>query len=133
MVFWDQLTLTGGVCYALEGTAPNQKLRITWAKVCQTQTCANDTLNFTIVLDERTQAISLTYGEMTAVNKSRGQGSTATVGLVDDAKGCPATECDVATGLCADGQTACGYTQVFSNTAQMPRIADVELDPITGP
>jgi len=131
MVFWDQLTLTGGVCYALEGTAPNQKLRITWAKVCQTQMCTNDRLNFTIVLDERTQRISLTYGEMTGANVSRAQGSSATVGLVDDAKGCPATECDAATSLCADGKTACGYTQVFSNTPQIPRVNDVQFEQIT--
>ena len=130
MVFWDQLTLTNGVCYALEGPVGTQKLRVTWAKVCQTQACTNDRLNFTIVLDERTQRVSLTYGEMTAVNTSRAQGSSATVGIVDDAKGCPVADCDIATGLCADGVTACGYTQEFSNEPQVPKVPDIQFEPI---
>ncbi len=131
MVFWDQLTLTSGVCYALEGPPGTQKLRITWAKTCQTQACVNDRLNFTIVLDERTQRVSLTYGEMVTATASRAQGSTATVGIVNDAKGCAVSECNSNTGLCADGVTACGYNQAFSNTPQMPRIADIQFEPVT--
>jgi hypothetical protein len=131
MVFWDQLTLTGGVCYALEGTPGNQKLRVTWAKTCQTQACTNDRLNFTIVLDERTQRVSLTYGEMIAVNTSRAQGGSATVGIVNEANGCPVADCNGETNYCSDGVTPCGYSQAFSNTPQSPRVPDIQFEPLT--
>jgi hypothetical protein len=131
MVFWDTLTVSStGVCYALEGPPGTQKLRITWKSTCQTQVCTQDSLNFTIILDEHTQRISFTYGDMIATNMSRAQGATATVGLVNDAKGCRVSDCALMTGLCKDGITACGYTQVFSNMPQTPRIQNVQFDPI---
>jgi hypothetical protein len=133
-VFWDGLTLgSQGVCYALEGQPGTQKLRVTWNRTCHTVTCTADSLNFTIVLDERTNRVAFTYGEMMAANTERARGSTATVGIVNAATGCVASECTVATGLCRDGVTPCGYTQVFSNMIQDPAIANVEFDPIVSP
>lgn len=130
--FWDTLTLSSnGVCYALEGTAPNQKLRVSWTGTCQTTMCSSDSLNFTIVLDERTQKISLTYGPMMAANMARAQGATATVGIVNDAKGCPVAKCTLATGLCDDGTTPCGYTQIFSKMTQSGGVQGVDFSPVT--
>jgi hypothetical protein len=130
--FWDTLTLSSsGVCYALEGTSPNQKLRVTWSGTCQTTSCSSDSLNFTIVLDERTQKVSLTYGPMMAANMARAQGATATVGIVNDAKGCPVSKCTQSTGLCDDNATPCGYTQIFSKMAQPGGVQGVDFTPIT--
>lgn len=134
MIFWDSLTLGGsGVCYAFEGTPGNQKLRVTWANTCQTTTCTSDSLNFTIVLDERTQKIAFTYGPMVAANMNRANGATATVGIVNDAKGCPVAQCTLDTGLCQDGKTPCGYTQVFSKIVQSGGVKGIEFTPITAP
>jgi len=133
-VFWDGLTLGSmGVCYSLEGTSPNQKLRVTWSGTCQTTTCVTDSLNFSIVLDERTQKISFTYGTMMAANTNRALGATATVGIVNDAKGCPVAQCTLATGLCADGTTPCGYTQIFSKTVQAGGVMSYDFTPIVDP
>src|SRR5258706_5010134 len=69
MIFWDQVNLGPmGVCFALEGQPGAQKLRVTWSHACQIQPCGTDSLNFTIVLDERTQRVSFTYGDMIASN-----------------------------------------------------------------
>jgi len=134
MVFWDGLTLgPAGVCYSLEGNSPNQKLRVTWSGTCQTTTCTTDSLNFSIVLDERTQKISFTYGTMMAANANRALGATATVGIVNDAKGCPVSQCTLATGLCADGTTPCGYTQIFSKTVQSGGVVSYDFTPIVDP
>src|SRR5690606_18274467 len=58
MVFWDGLTLgSNGVCYALEGAPGTQKLRVTWRRTCHSVVCTADSLNFTVVLDERNQRI----------------------------------------------------------------------------
>jgi hypothetical protein len=133
MVFWDALTISPtGVCYALEGPPGTQKLRITWKGTCQTQACTQDSLNFTITLDEHAQRISFTYGDMMATNMSRAQGATATVGIVNDAKGCPASDCTLATGLCKN-MMPCGYSQVFSNMPQTPRVQNLQFDPIIDP
>lgn len=129
--FWDALTLGDtGVCYALEGTPGTQKLRITWSGACHTTTCTNDRLNFTIILDERTDRVALTYGEMTSTPPERAQGSTATSGIVDEADGCPVSQCELATGLCSDGVTACGYNQVFSQMLQDEGVQNVQFDPV---
>jgi hypothetical protein len=134
MAFWDQLTLgSTGVCYALEGAAGTQKLRVTWARACQTDTCTSDSLNFTVVLDERNGRISFTYGEMTTINVPRGQGSTATIGLVNDTINCLASDCNSANGLCRDNVTPCGYSQVFSNMPQAPRLPNIQFDPLVEP
>lgn len=130
MVFWDSLVLTDGICYALEGAPGTQKLRVTWAQTCTTTPCGSDSLNFTIVLDERTNRVSFTYGPMMAANTQRAQGSQATVGLVNNATGCPANQCTLATGLCTDLATPCGYTQVFSKAPQAGGIPNYAFDPI---
>lgn len=133
--FWDALTLgPDGVCYALEGQPGTQKLRVTWKGTCQTVACsATNNLNFTVVLDERTDRVSLTYGDMIGSNAERAQGSTATSGIVEAATGCPVSECTYETGLCADGTTPCGYSQTFSNLPQIPRVENVQFDPIIDP
>lgn len=133
--FWDALTPgADGVCYALEGTPGTQKLRVTWKGTCQTVSCsAQNNLNFTVVLDERNNRVSLTYGEMIGTNAERAQGSTATSGIVNDATGCPVDECTYATGLCADGVTPCGYSQTFSNAPQAPKVMDVQFEPVIDP
>lgn len=129
--FWDTLTLGDqGVCYALEGTPGTQKLRVTWNRTCHTTTCTADNLSFTIVLDERTNRVAFTYGDMISTPPERAQGSTATSGIVDAAQGCPVASCTAATGLCADGTTPCGYTQLFSNAVQTPRVENVQFDPV---
>ncbi|HEX2685703.1 MAG TPA: hypothetical protein VHN14_03755, partial [Kofleriaceae bacterium] len=123
MAFWTPLSLSPmGVCYALDGAPTHQQLRVTWPHVCLTDVCATDDLNFTITLEEDSQQIMLTYGTMTAGNADGARGINATVGLVNDATGCPVEECSLATGLCKDGVTPCGYSQVFSNTLQTPKV-----------
>ncbi len=133
--FWDDLTLgPDGVCFALEGNPGTQKLRVTWKGTCQTLACsAQNNLNFTVVLDERTNRVSLTYGDMIGSNAERAQGASATSGMVNIANGCPVAECNYQTGLCADGVTACGYSQVFSDMPQQPRVQNVQFDPIIDP
>jgi hypothetical protein len=134
MAFWNTLSLSStGVCYALEGTPPNQQLRVTWPGACLTDTCTTDNLNFTITLEESSQRIVLTYGTMTAGNADGARGINATVGLVDSATGCPVEECALATGLCKDGVTPCGYSQVFSKTVQEPRVQNWQFVPIPDP
>jgi hypothetical protein len=135
MAFWDTLTLSStGVCYELEGSPMNQRLHVTWSHACLTQPCVTsdqvNNLNFTITLDESTQRVVLTYDAMMAGAADRAKGATATVGLANDATGCPVEECVVATGLCKDGVTPCGYSQVFSNTVQMAGIQNLQFTPI---
>jgi hypothetical protein len=52
------------------------------------------------------------------------------VGLVHDATGCPVDQCALETGLCEDGATPCGYSQVSSNTAQPDGILNMAFSPI---
>lgn len=134
MPFWDGLTLgPSGVCYSLEGAPGTQKLRVTWSSTCQTVVCTADRLSFTVVLDERSQRIAFTYGEMVAANAERAQGATATIGIVStNPVGCTVAECSRDTGLCTNGKP-CGYTQLFSNMPQTPRVQNVQLEPIADP
>jgi len=134
MAFWDRLSLRPtGICYALDGVPPHQQLRVTWPHVCLTDVCTTDNLNFTITLEENSQHVVLTYGTMTAGNADGAHGINATVGLVNDATGCPAEECAFATGLCKDGVTPCGYSQVFSNTLQASGVQNMQFVPIADP
>lgn len=55
------------------------------------------------------------------------------LGLVDSATGCPVEECALATGLCKDGVTPCGYSQVFSKTVREPRVQNWQFVPIPDP
>jgi len=135
MAFWDTLTLSSnGVCYELEGPPMNQRLRVTWNHACVTQPCLlsdpMNNLNFTITLDESTQRVVLTYGTMVAGAVDRARGATATVGLANDTTGCAVEECALATGLCKDGVTPCGYSQVFSSTVQMSGVQNIQFTPI---
>jgi len=134
MVFWDMLTLhPTGVCYELDGAPKSQQLRVTWNGACLTTVCATDNLNFTITLEETTGRIALTYGTMAAGNPEGARGINATVGLVNDATGCPAEDCSLATGLCKDGVMSCGYSQVFSNTLQDPGAPNMQFVPVADP
>lgn len=130
MAFWDKLTMSsGGVCYELDGAPGSQILRLAWTHGCLTDPCGTDNLNFTITLDESNQQIWLSYGEMTATPPERGEGATATVGLVNDATGCTVDQCSLDTGLCKDG-TPCGYSQVFSSTVQPSGVPSMRFTPI---
>jgi hypothetical protein len=131
MAFWDALALgSAGVCYVIDDTADQRQLLVTWTHACLTTPCVADNLNFTIALEEGTGRVVLTYGTMTAGNMDGARGINATVGLVDDASGCPADECVLATGLCRDGATPCGYSQVFSSTLQVPRLMGQQFTPV---
>lgn len=140
MAFWDTLGLQGSmnnavgkVCYVLEGGGDNRQFRLTWEHACGTVPCTSpspDDLNFTITLEERSHRVVLNYGVMKTGNPNRAQGINATVGLVHDAIGCSADECKLETGLCKDGVTPCGYSQVFSDAAQMPKVPDKQFIPI---
>lgn len=133
MAFWDMLSLSSsGICYDLGGMPGNQVLSLTWSHACFTD-CTSDDLNFSVTLEERTQRVVLTYGTMRAGNDDRAHGVTATAGLVHDAIGCIAKECQLATGLCGDGVTPCGYSQVFSEKVQMQEVPNMQFVPIANP
>jgi hypothetical protein len=134
MAFWSSLSLSpAGICYALEGSPKHQQLRVTWTHACLTDVCISDNLNFTIMLEESSHRVVLTYGPMTAGNADGARGINATVGLVNDATGCPSEECALTTGLCKDGVTPCGYSQVFSNTLQESGVQNMQFVPIVDP
>lgn len=128
--FWDRLTLgADGVCYELEGQPTSQVLRVTWSHACVTDSCAPGNLNFTITLDESTQRVVLAY--VPIVNGTdQENGGSATVGLVDEAPGCTVDQCTFETGLCADGVTPCGYSQVFSNAVQANGVPNMQFVPV---
>jgi hypothetical protein len=129
--FWDALTLSpAGICYAIDGEPGHHVLRVSWPRACLMTPCTTDNLNFTIALEEDSGRVLVTYGAMSAGNMERAQGTTATVGIVDNANGCVVEECALATGLCKDGHTPCGYSQVFSNTAQPDGVRPVAFTPV---
>jgi hypothetical protein len=132
MAFWDALTLgpRSQVCYLLEGTPGTQVLRVTWSGVCLAESCVTDDLNITLTLEEASQSIVLTYGTMIAGTVERAQGSNATVGLVNRAIGCAASACSSESGLCSDGVTPCGYSQVFSQVRQQGGVQNRLFTPI---
>ncbi|HET9625748.1 MAG TPA: hypothetical protein VFP84_30495 [Kofleriaceae bacterium] len=132
MVFWDNLTASAsGVCYSLEGEPGIRTLRVTWANTCLVNTCsATESLNFTAVLYEHTQRIDFTYGRMASANESGRTGGTATVGIVNQAPGCPVAQCSPLTGLCQDGKTPCSYSQVFSKTVQKDGVQNIGFEPV---
>ena len=129
MAFWDTLTLgSSGVCWALEGQAPNQRIRVTWSHACLTQPCAGGTLNFTITLDASTRRVVLAYN-ITGTG-DREKGTTATVGLVNTTAACKVEDCALDTGLCSGTATPCGYSQVFSNMVQTGGLKNEQFAPI---
>jgi hypothetical protein len=135
LAFWDRLSLRVpvGVCYDFRGDSGTHVLRVTWQRACLTEVCTTDNLNFTITLDQASQTVMLAYDDMVAGSADRARGATATVGLVGDAVRCAASECSPETGLCADGATPCGYTQVFSRTIQPAGVQNVLFAPIVDP
>lgn len=135
MAFWDRLTLRpAGVCYAMSGETGHHVLHVSWLNACLTTPCATaDDLNFTITLEEDSGRVVLSYGKMAASNDAAAKGINATVGIVDDASGCPADECALATGLCKDKQTPCGYSQVFSTQVQPGGPAKLQFLPVASP
>jgi hypothetical protein len=134
MAFWDKMAMSSlGVCYELDGAPGAQVLRVAWTHACLTQPCGSDNLNFMITLDESNQQIVLSYGTMTATPQERAEGATATVGLVHDATGCPVDQCVLDTGLCKDGATPCGYSQVSSNTVHPGGVPKMVFTPVAAP
>jgi hypothetical protein len=134
MAFWETFVpRPSGVCYELAGEPPSQQLRVTWQRACLVAPCGSDNLNFTILLEEAAHRVVLTYGQMTSDDADRALGLKATVGLVNDATGCPVDECTLETGLCKDGHTACGYSQVFSNTVQSSGLKNMQFLPVVDP
>lgn len=131
MAFWDTLTLgSSGVCYELEGQPGGQLIRVTWSHAClTTPPCVGGGMNFTITLDESTRRVVLAYN-ITGTS-DREKGITATVGLVNDATGCPADQCSLDTGLCSGSSMPCGYSQLFSNTVQTGGIKNQQFGAIT--
>jgi hypothetical protein len=133
MAFWDTLALTSsGVCYELEGSSGSQRIRVTWHQACFTQPpCSSGPVNVTVTLDESTQRVVLAY--QISPSGDQEKGATATVGLVDGAAGCPVDQCALDTGLCQDGVTLCGYSQVFSDTVQANGVGNMQFMPISKP
>jgi hypothetical protein len=129
MAFWDKLTLSpSGVCWEIEGAPGGQLIRVTWSHACLTQSCAQSApLNFTITLDESLRRIVLSY--MVNSTGDRERGSTATVGLVDNATGCPAEQCSLDTGLCMGNNAPCGYSQVFTQRVQASGLKNYQFTP----
>jgi hypothetical protein len=134
MAFWDTLALRPtGVCYEIDGDPGNQQLRVTWGQACLTTECTSDNLNFTVLLDEHSHRVAILYGMMSASNADGASGINATVGIVDDATGCPSDQCVLATGLCKDGKTPCGYSQVFSQQLQKDGLRSQQFIPVVDP
>lgn len=134
LAFWDALTLrASGVCTSAargSGGSVPERLLITWKQACLTEgVCVSDDLNFTVTLNAKTQGIDIHYGNMSASAAERAKGSTATVGLVNQVAGCAVSECIYRTGLCEDGFTPCGYSQVFSETVQADGVRDIHFEP----
>ena len=129
MAFWDSITLgSTGVCWEIEGNSPGQLIRVTWSHACLTTPCTSGNLNATVTLDESLRRIVLSYNINATNDRERGQ--NATVGMVNDAAACKTDECRLDTGLCADGKTPCGYSQVFSKIMQSGGVKNYQFTPI---
>lgn len=127
--FWDDLRARDGVCFAMTGARPNRRLWITWANTCLGTSCRPvDDLNFSIALDEGTDEILITYGEMVASSPDRANGLSAVAGLSNAPAMCGAAECG-ADGLCDSGEP-CGYTQAFAEEAQLLPYPSYRFTPV---
>jgi hypothetical protein len=80
--FGDDLytPMTTGVCIGITGVTPNQQLVVTWENVFFAQTMSGH-LTFSVVLNQTTNTIDLTYGTM--MGGTEAQGDQATIGLED--------------------------------------------------
>ena len=119
--FWDNINLQAGgqICVGLQEGA-RDVLWVTWDNACLGPACAaTDNMSFSVGLEEESQRIIVGYNDMNSATESdRANGGNAVVGITGPGEeGCDVSECD-AEGLCADGQTPCNFTQVFSRTSQ---------------
>lgn len=121
--FWDDLSLgnpESRVCVNLAGSGDREVLWITWKNLCFSPCVPGEALTFSVGLEEVTDRVNIGYLAMP--DNDRGRGAVAAAGLRGpSAPGCSAEECD-ARGLCSDGLTPCGFTEVFSRVRpnQMP-------------
>ncbi|MEM9191122.1 MAG: hypothetical protein AAGF12_18210 [Myxococcota bacterium] len=134
MGFWDRLeTRADGVCVLLQDSVSPRRLIFTWKNACFSPCDPGDNLNFSISLTEQTNKIDVAFGDMISADATRAQGSFATVGIRGpDVPACTVEECS-AMGVCASGANMgmpCGFTQIFSNTAQTMGLPSYEFSPI---
>lgn len=135
--FWDDLrTGPRGVCFAASGESPDRILWITWHEACfkaGTTPCGSasqGTLTFTVALEETTDRIYFGYQTMTGNGGTadRAKGLTATIGITaGGGASCTADQCS-SEGRCADGVTACGYTERSSDSVH-PALPTLEWVP----
>ena len=121
--FWDNLAFptSGQACVAMQNAGGRDTLWITWKNACLGPACApTDQLEFSVGLEEGTNRIVIGYETMFSTSEpDRASGGQAVVGIIrKDEPSCAAAECDAA-GLCGDGVTPCGFTQIFAREAQM--------------
>ncbi len=130
MAFWNDNRLRAeGICWGVFGTAPNRSLIITWADACTAACADEDHLDISIVLEETTGRIVLTYDRMVSANEAVARGQFATVGVVSSETACSASSCGM-DGMCEDGVTPCGFTQLFAQTAQADGVSNVQFVPV---
>lgn len=121
--FWDSMRPSpSGVCAALEGSAPNRTLWLTWSGSCfedGTNSCdggSASSLTFSVGFEETTGTVLVGYVSMTGEGglDERASGQTATTGITNGGpRNCPASECSDS-GQCEDG-SPCNYTEVASS------------------
>lgn len=137
LAFWERLeTRDSGVCVTLSDSTVPRRLLITWKDACFTPCGDDEHLNITVALEEDTDRILFLYGEMEATDTARANGSGASVGLTSalapTEHACAPDQCGD-DGLCMSGDNTgspCGFTQVFSNTAQEGGIPFYEFEPV---
>jgi hypothetical protein len=120
--FWDNLAfLSGGrACVAMNSSSGRDTLWITWKDACLGPACAaTDQIEFSVGLEEVSNRIIVGFESMSSTTEpDRALGAQAVVGIIrEDDPACAASECN-AMGLCSDGVTPCGFTQIFARQAQ---------------
>lgn len=122
--FWDSLDFkaTGKVCVGMQTAGDVDTLWITWKDACflANGPCnAGDDLSFSVGLEEKSNRVIVAFDEMRAADGARARGALAVLGILSPGgKQCDLSACDVRQGLCSDGVTPCGYSQVFAREAQ---------------
>lgn len=122
--FWDSLDFKaqGKVCVGLQSAGDVDTLWITWKDACFRASGAcnpSDDLTFSVGLEEKSNRVIVSFAEMRADDPDRARGLQAVLGLLSPGgKRCELDQCDAREGLCSDGVTPCGYTQVFAREAQ---------------
>jgi hypothetical protein len=122
--FWSSLSLRpdgGKMCAVLQSAGDQSTLWMTWKKACLQAVCAaGDELTFSVGLEEGSNRVTIAFDKMNSTASPQlAAGLEAVVGIVGPGEelGCDAASCSDE-GLCADGTTPCGFTQVFSREAQ---------------